>query len=127
MNITHRRNSEKLSDYVMLFAETDSDGFDRNTSYGNHRWELKSELPEVDETVIEFAIEFFGMEREEAEELCNPADIIDTAGVWDSPEFVMEFCNANPNAIGYRTQDGAVVLNRDEVELEYTYDPEEEF
>lgn len=114
--LTHRRHNSELTDKnVRLFAEGD------NTSYGDHVWTLVTELPEVDQELIEFAAEWYETDLEEAELLVNPERIISSAGAWDDAEFVshvwMRF-----EKDGYRTNDGAVVLNIHDVELTYHFD-----
>jgi len=101
----------------MLFADSDN-----NAHYGNHVWTLKTELPKVPDNVIEYAADFFGIEIEEARELCNPVDIVDTAGAWDDPQFVSEVYYFCGEPTGFRTPDGAVVLDRYEVEMEYNHE-----
>lgn len=101
--------------HVMLFCNSE-----RNAHYGEHVWTLKTELPPVPQTVIEFAAEFFGVDQTEAEELVNPEDIVDSAGAWDDSQFVSEVYQFCGEPTGFRTPDGAVVLDRENVELEYT-------
>lgn len=111
--VTHRRTSENLLEtHVMLFCDND-----RNAHYGSHVWELRTDLPDVPESVAEFAAEFFGCEIEEARELVNPANIVDTAGAWDDAQFVSDLYHFHGEPIGFRTRDGAVVLDRSSVEI----------
>jgi len=100
----------------MLFAA------ERNDHYGNHIWTLNCQLPEVPENVIAYAAEFFGVDTDEAAELCNPSDIVDSAGAWDDPQFVSEVYQFCGEPVGFRTPDGAVVLDRFGVDLEYRHE-----
>lgn len=111
--ITHRRTSENLLEtHVMLFCDNA-----KNAHYGSHVWELRSSLPEVPESVAEFAAEFFGCDLEAARTLVNPTSIVETAGAWDNTRFVSEVYHFCGEPIGFRTQDGAVVLDRASVEI----------
>lgn len=115
--LTHRRQDSNINTgHVVLFCDSD-----RNASYGDHVWTLKTELPNVPNSIIEYAAEFFGVEAEEATELCNPADIVSTAGAWDDEQFCSEVASFY-GPVGFRTPDGAVVFDRDEVEIEYSQD-----
>lgn len=124
--LTHRRTGSELSDgFVMLFAEDD-----RNAHYGPHCWTLRAdELPNAcdDETLIGFAAEYLGVDRDEAADMVNPDDIVSTAGLWDDPQFVSELHHISSlqNIVGWRTYNGAVVLDRDAVEMDYSYRPAE--
>lgn len=120
MTLTHRRQNANLSDgYVMLFADSD-----RNDGYGAHIWTLRTELGAPTQQLIEWTAEYYEIDLEEAESVLNPDDIVDTAGVWDDPQFVgdlwqaMEYGEVD-EAAGYRTYDGAVVIDRESVELDY--------
>jgi len=116
--LTHRRSSKNMNTrHVMLFCDSD-----RNDHYGDHVWTLKTDLPLVPESVIKFACEFFGVDQTEAEDLVNPEDIVDSAGAWDDAQFVSEVFQFCGEPTGFRTPDGAVVLDRENVELEYTLD-----
>jgi len=113
--LTHRRQSQDLNDlHVMLFTEDE-----KNHAYGDHVWTLKTELPEVSEDVIEYAAEFFGIDIEEARELCNPENIVGSAGAWDEPQFVSEVYQFCGEPTGFRTPDGAVILDRENAEISY--------
>lgn len=123
--LTHRRQSKELSEHVMLFAE------DGNEHYGDHVWTLKSELPRASESqeLIDYAAEFYGVDHEEAENLIDPENIVDTAGAWDDVDFVRNLWNEMEmsgikTVAGYRTFDGAVVLDAENVELDYHKDEE---
>ena len=113
--LTHRRHNNIDTGHVVLFCDSD-----RNANYGDHIWTLKTEMPEVPEAVIEYAAEFFGVEIEEAKELCNPVDIVSTAGAWDDEQFCSEV-SAFFAPVGFKTPDGAVVIDRDAVEMEYSH------
>lgn len=119
MKLTHRRQDPDLINHVVLFSDSNS-----NSHYGNHVWTLKSELPEVTEEIIHYAAEFFGIDFEEAAEFCNPADIVDSAGAWDDARFVSEVYSFCGEPVGFITPDGAVVLDRYAVVLEYKYEIE---
>ena len=117
--LTHRRHSARLSTNVVLFAEGG------NEQYGQHVWTLATELPMASEDVelIAFAAEFYAVDIVEAAELVNPIDIVDSAGAWDDAQFVSE-CWQRFERTGYRTYDGAVVLDNTAVELIYSVDAE---
>jgi hypothetical protein len=113
--LTHRRHTDSLTHgNVILFCDSD-----RNTGYGDHIWTLKTELPEVSDKVIEYAADFFAVEIEEARELCNPSDIVSTAGAWDDEQFCFEIASFF-SPVGFSTPDGAIVFDRAEVEIEYS-------
>ncbi len=107
----------------MLFADEDTG---RNHGYGNHVWTLRTELPEVPQAIVEFAAEFYGCDEDEAENLVNPDNIVGSAGAWDDPQFVSEVYQFCGEPTGFRTPDGAVVLDRESVELEYRVEEGEE-
>lgn len=127
--LTHRRNEEKLSDgWVILFCETN-----RNDGYGPHRWTLTdaldAKLPRSSECedLINFTMEFYGIDRETAENEVDPDDIVSTAMAWDDASFVSELWQAMEAGTikkvpGYRTYDGAAVLDRESVEMVKDYD-----
>lgn len=125
---THRRASAKLSQNdVILF----SDNNDRNRHYGNHVWELAQDLPEVPDEVIDFASEYYGIEVDEARELVDPEDIVNSAGAWDDRQFVSDLWQAYEDGqiqiepIGFKTQDGAVVLDRGSVQMDYSLESDD--
>lgn len=125
---THRRASAKLSQNdVILF----SDDNDRNRHYGNHVWELAQDLPEVPDEVIDFASEYYGIEVDEARELVDPEDIVNSAGAWDDRQFVSDLWQAYEDGqiqiepIGFKTQDGAVVVDRGSVQMDYSLDSDD--
>jgi len=115
--LTHRRHSPRLSDYVVLFTDDE----ERNQHYGDHVWTLNTDLPEVPDYIIEFAADYYDVDLKEAEELVDPPNIVDSAGAWDDPEFVYAVWEQFEEP-GYRTYDGAVVLDKEAVQLEYRYD-----
>jgi len=118
MTLTHRRLTDKLTrQWVMLFSE---DG--ENSHYGHHVWRLCTQLPHVrdDHRVLKYAMEYYAIDEETALGLIDPEDIIGDAGVWDDPQFVSDLWQ-ELEPIGYRTNDGAVVLDREQVVLEYYY------
>ncbi len=114
--LTHRRNNSNLSDFALLFAEGEN-----NEHYGDHVWTLETELPEVDDAVVAFAADFYQVDLDEAEDLVKPQDIVDTAGAWDDREFCYH-CWEKFGVAGYRTPDGAVVLDQLEVKMSYHHD-----
>ena len=117
--LTHRRKTDQLSDYIMLFAEDEQ----RNEHYGPHVWTLHTELPSVDsdDKLIQFAMEYYGIDEDAARSSLNPDNIVDSAEAWDDPQFVSEVWEAL-EPVGYRTQDGALVLDKTSVDLDYHYD-----
>lgn len=120
--LTHRRQSKNIdTGYVLLFAEGG------NEHYGNHVWALEEDLPSVTNDVVLFAEAFYNIDREEAESLVNPSNIVDSAGAWDDPTFVSDLWQAMESGLieespGFKTWDGAVVLDRFEVKLRYYYE-----
>lgn len=131
-HLTHRRTNDKnpaYTNFVVLFAECESFSDDSapNYHYGPHIWKLQTELPDVlsCDLVIEFACEFYGIDREEAEEVLNPDDIVSSAGAWDDTSFVSALCqeiwdfNRIPEVAGFRTWDGAVVIDPHSVKMTY--------
>ncbi len=113
MTLTHRRHTPDLNNqHVMLFCDSDN-----NDHYGDHVWTLRTNLPDVDDRAIEFCSEFFGVDLNEASNLLNPTDIVDSAGAWDDPQFVSELWHFCGEPIGFRTPDGAVVLDRESVKI----------
>ena len=120
--LTHRRTRKDIdTGYVLLFAERG------NEHYGDHVWTLATPLPKVPKDVIKFAAAYYELSLAEAADLVNPEKIVSTAGAWDDPQFVselwqaMEYGSVSPSP-GYRTEDGAIVLDRTEVELIYHFD-----
>lgn len=110
--LTHRRKTANLNEgHVILFCDND-----KNWSYGDHVWELRSALPAVTAEVIAFAADYYGISEAEADGLCNPVDIVDSAGAWDDAQFVSDLYQAL-EPVGFRTPDGAVVLDRHSVDI----------
>jgi hypothetical protein len=103
----------------MLFAESG------NEQYGQHVWTLVTELPMASEDarLIAFTAEFYGVDLDEAAGLINPSDIVDSACAWDDAQFVSDVWQRF-ESVGYRTADGAVVLDNTAVELSYSVDAE---
>lgn len=113
MTLTHRRHTPELNEkHVMLFCDSE-----KNAHYGDHVWTLGTDLPEVDERTVEFCAEFFGVDLEDAREALNPADIVESAGAWDDPQFVSNLWHFGGEPVGFRTPDGAVVLDRESVKI----------
>jgi len=120
--LTHRRSTSQLSKQdVILFAEDNGS----NSHYGSHVWTLATELPTISQELIVWAAEYFSVDADEAEELVNPSNIVDTAGAWDDRQFVSDLWQAMEageivTVAGYRTQDGAVVIDREAVDMVYS-------
>lgn len=111
--LTHRRKTGALTkSHVILFCDNE-----RNDHYGDHVWELRSELPVVSAKVVAYACNFFGVSEEEARALVNPSNIVGTAGAWDDTQFVSEVYQFCGEPAGFRLPDGAVVLDREAVEI----------
>ena len=117
--LTHRRETSNIeTGYVTLFAE------DGNEHYGVHLFRLDSDLPAVTDELVAWTAEYYGIDSDEARDLVDPADIVDSAGAWDDNQFAsdlwqaMEACQVEMVA-GYRTQDGAVVLDREDAQITY--------
>jgi hypothetical protein len=125
--LTHRRENDELGNHVILFAEDDE-----NLHYGDHCWTLETELPQArdDEALIAYAMDYYGVDREEALDLVNPLSIVESAGAWDDEDFVSGWWQAiegtDREVAGYRTNDGAVVIDRYAVEMTYSCDDDEE-
>jgi len=102
--------------YVILFAE------EGNEHYGDIYYELNTNLPQVTEELVAYTAKYYDIDTEEARELVDLSDIVDTAGAWDDVQFVSDVwqameCGDLKDSAGYRTQDGAVVLDREGVNL----------
>ena len=125
---THRRMSDKLSGQdVVLFADDPQS----NAHYGKHIWELSQDLPEVTGEVVQFAADYYGVDMDQARSLVDPDNIVDNAAAWDDRQFVSDLWQAyeegqikTPPA-GFKTQDGAVVLDRESVQMDYTFDSDD--
>jgi len=120
--LTHRRSDRNLyTGYVTLFAEGEN-----NNHYGCYVWLLKTDLPDVFDVpgLVNFAMEFFGIDEEYAEDLVNPENIINSAGAWDDPAFVTAVWEGF-GLVGVRTWDGAVVLDILAVDLVYCHIPQD--
>jgi hypothetical protein len=107
---------EIAKSHVILFAESGND------HYGDIYYELETELPSVPAELIAFVAEYYDIDEDEARELVDPSDIVDTAGAWDDVQFVSDLWQAMESGeikecAGYRTQDGAVVIDLEGVEL----------
>lgn len=121
--LTHRRQNDEIRNDVILFAE------EGNEHYGDNIWTLKTELPIVNDQLIRFAASFYNVDADEAAELVNPEDIVSDAGAWDDRQFVSDLWQAMESGevemvAGYRTCDGAIVIDREGVELTYSLDEE---
>jgi len=116
MSLTHRRQENELANYVILFCDSG-----RNIGYGEHCWTLKTILPAIPVYVIALAASHYNVDMTEAAELVNPDNIVNSAGAWDDPQFVSE-CWERFGEPGYRTEDGAVVLDRWAVKMTYQYE-----
>jgi len=122
----HRRQKRDLPNlYVIQFIE----GRYASGHFGPHRWELLTELPEVSYAVINFAADFYGVDPEDIVDDVMPPSILDTAGVWDDAVFVSALWNEMERgqieeSPGFRTPDGAVVMDLPAVSLAYAFDPE---
>jgi len=113
VSTTHRRQDSQLNaSHVMLFCDSD-----RNQHYGDHVWELKSDLPDVPAHAIKWAAEELRTSEEEASDLLSPTNIVDSAGAWDDPQFVSDLYQECGEPVGFKTPDGAVVLDRYSVDL----------
>lgn len=116
VHMTHRRHNPTLREGLILFLEHEP-GKSANSSYGKYVWVLHQRLPRVPSKVVAFAAEFYDVSKAEASAEVNPHDILDTAKAWDDPPFVSEVWKKFEPA-GYRTPDGAVVLDWRAVKLE---------
>lgn len=114
--LIHRRHTDTLPpDRILLF----SDNPDRNRHYGPYSWRLLSDLPEIPEWVYEFAADYYNVSVDQIRDEVNPPDIVGTAGVWDDEQFVSDiYWTSGKHPIGFRTQNGAVVLDQKSVILE---------
>lgn len=127
-DLTHRRNTPNLSSgWVILFSEDE----ERNSHYGDHVWTLHTELPKVEDAkdLIRWAADYYECSIEEGLNFVNPDNIVDTARAWDDPQFVSDLWQAMEQGEvrmvpGYRTYDGAIVLDRESVEMTYEFDNE---
>lgn len=118
-HFTHRRRQPKLREGVIFFLEHPI-GAEDNESYGEWIWILRNpdQLPRPPEEVVELAAEYFDIEDpEEAWDFVNPENILESAEAWDNDGFAYEVWEAFAPA-GYRTPDGAVILDWREADLE---------
>jgi hypothetical protein len=125
--LTHRRSTSEhpsTTGHVVLFAEADSVNDDSapNANYGEFCWVLESELPEIDDAIVDFTMQFFGVNYDEAGDLINPENIVNSAGAWDDPQFVSELWQEMeygrvPKKAGFRTYDGCVVIDPESVKM----------
>ena len=123
INLTHRRHEASLNNgFAILFCDNDE-----NAHYGDHVWTLNSDLPLASdsEQLVSFTADYYSVSVDEAAELVNPSRIVDTAGAWDDQDFVSELWQAMEQGqlkevAGYRTNDGAVVIDLAAVELTYS-------
>ena len=109
--LTHRRHNPDLTDgYVIQMCASDD-----NMGYGPYVWTIgEASIGPVTDDVIDFAADFYDIDRDEAARLLNPERIVDSAGAWDDPEFVTRYCDcAIDLPVGFRTPDGAVVFHLD--------------
>jgi len=116
MNTTLTHYGEIAKGHVVLFAE------EGNDHYGDFYFELTTELPAITDELVAFAAGYYEIDAEEARDLVDPSDIVDSAGAWDDVQFVSDLWQAMESgalvaSAGYRTYDGAVVLDLDAVEL----------
>jgi hypothetical protein len=120
MTLTHRRHAPTLKDgYVILFADSD-----RNEHYGSHVWTLRTELSAPADDMVAFTADYYNVGEDEARALLNPEDIVDTAAAWDDAQFVSDLWQAMEygtvaEVAGVRTPDGAAVIDRWSVEMDY--------
>lgn len=120
-DLTHRRGTKvppKTTGYAVLFSKRD------NEHYGDHIWVLKTKLPSIPKEVIKFCKDFYQISISEAEDLLDPEEIVEHAGAWDDPDFVTALWEAMEQgdlkySPGYRTWDGAVVIDPFSVKLKY--------
>lgn len=116
--LTHRRRTKKLNHgHVIQFTDREEE----NDHYGPHVWVLKTTLPDITFAVVEFCSEYYDIDYDIAEAHVNPPRIVDSAGAWDDHQFVSDLWQAL-EPVGFRTNDGAVVLDAMQVKLEYFYD-----
>lgn len=108
--MTHRRQTEHLREGHILFLEHEPGEEAGNAHYGNFIWVLDSELPKIPQWVIDEAQDFFDINKSLANELCNPDNIVDSAGCWDNEQFVSDIWEIG-EPIGFKTPDGAVILD----------------
>lgn len=126
MILTHRRPDENIeTGYVTLFAE------EGNENYGDHVWELKTKLPPIDDELVEWTADYYDTDLDEARELVDPPDIVNNAGAWDDPQFVSDLWQAMESkevheVPGYRTSEGAVVIDLPSVDLEHWIDDDDD-
>lgn len=132
--LTHRRRTDNIdTGHVLMFTEDP----DSNDHYGPHVWTLRTELPHVVDCpeLLAFAREYIreeyavrvdeeGMPGDDdirGTDWLNPTDIVDGAALWEDDAFVSALWQAL-EPTGYRTDDGAVVLDWRGVELDYHYE-----
>ena len=117
----NKRNIRNAS-YVLLFAKD----LDEIHHYGEYLYSIKSkDFSEIPEWVIEWTSNHYRFH--DYVDYLNPERIVNSAGSWDSPEFVSVFWDENEHRLieerifGFLTKDGAVVfdpINVDIVEID---------
>jgi len=120
MTLTHHRMTDKIpAGYVILFSENG-----KSDHYGPYCWTLETELPSVEDAaeLVQWTAEYYGVDASKAADLVNPSNIVDDAAAWDDPQYVSDLWQAMESGLiresaGYRTQDGAVVIDRESVKM----------
>lgn len=101
--------------HVVLFAESVEDSYWNGGPMNGREglWELTGETRNVSNEMVDFAADYFQVDKEEALELLQPPDIVNSAGAWDDPQFVSDFWQKFEGELiddgdAIRTPDGAV-------------------
>jgi len=115
--VFHRGKSPRNTLFIVEWA----DDPEAIVSYGDNQYaHLPSQLTEIPKWVYDFAREYYtneGYGDEAIEDGVNPKDIVDSAGVWDDPDFVSSLWSAHEDElidmadngiVGFKTIDGAV-------------------
>jgi len=130
MILTHRRRNETHPNTVVgavLFADVEYDEY-RNAGYGDHCWTLVTELPVISDDLVRFAAVYYEISLDEARDVVDPENIVSHAGAWDDQNFISDLWQAMEYGEvemvpGYRTHDGAAIIDINNVEMKYEYNP----
>lgn len=122
----YRRNESEMNDEIIFC----SDNPENSRHYGNIQRVLRAtEKTDTDHAEItRHAMNFYGVEKDEAKEIINPSAIVTSAGAWDDVEFINYLYDETDyfkNYDGIITRDGAVffeINDKNLIETNYLED-----